>query len=741
MRFINRVIALLLALGMAVSLAGCSKEEMMGSLAGLMEKATGPIQPDKTLDGSAWRNSDIIGAVTETTQVSLKDDFHTAVNRDWMLTADTSEYGRASRFVDAQVALNEQMLSLFQPGDNTCDEEILPQSEADHLKDLLLTMTELGGGHAVRNQQGVEPLRRYVQAVEDIQTLDGLTAYLCGEGGPRLLQETLINGKVDKPLVSRDVYTVHLNAISHLVLDDPEEYRSITSFGERLLEVRRDAVRTVLGWLGYSDAQAGEWLRRCLWLEVSLVRCLPTQSETNNINYATHINNPYTREELEARQGSFPLTTLLDGAGLGGSDSYLLYEPLYLDTLAALYTDSRVEDFKAYFIVHTVLEALPLLDDACGELEETISAVMNGTSQSREQTTGDEEDPLPPVPTDTLPEESDTPLEETVAGYVTPYLSGVAQELYVARFCTAEEKRQLTAMIDDIVACYEEMLAGEDWLGEETRQQAIEKLRAIKARVLYPDELPDYSGLTLLSAAEGGSLLDAVADIRAFETQHAGDKVNRPIDRADWDMTEIPTTAANACYLFNSNVINILAGTLAGNALYDPEAPVEQNMAMLGVIVGHEISHGFDINGYYFDKDGLPNSWWTSEDELAFRERADRLANYYSTLSVLPNMSGGYNGKKVQSEAIADMGGVKAMLLMAEKIPDFDYELFFTSYASLWRSQCDYFSEMQNMDDEHPLDFLRTNVTLQQFEEFYQTFDIGPGDGMYLAPENRVAVW
>ena len=94
MRFINRVIALLLALGMAVSLAGCSKEEMMGSLAGLMEKATGPIQPDKTLDGSAWRNSDIIGAVTETTQVSLKDDFHTAVNRDWPLRQLLEEIDR-----------------------------------------------------------------------------------------------------------------------------------------------------------------------------------------------------------------------------------------------------------------------------------------------------------------------------------------------------------------------------------------------------------------------------------------------------------------------------------------------------------------------------------------------------------------------------------------------------------------------------------------------------------------------
>ena len=162
---------------------------------------------------------------------------------------------------------------------------------------------------------------------------------------------------------------------------------------------------------------------------------------------------------------------------------------------------------------------------------------------------------------------------------------------------------------------------------------------------------------------------------------------------------------------------------------------------MLGMIVGHEISHAFDTTGYLFDKDGLLNTWWTSDDEVAFRLRADRLANHYSALSVLPNVTGGYDGTKIQGEAIADMGGLKCMLLLAEKEPDFDYELFFKSYASLWRCKTDYINEMRSTEDEHPLNFLRTNVTLQQFEKFYETFDIGPGDGMYLAPEDRIPVW
>lgn len=742
-RLFRRGLALITSAALVFCLAGCSMTELKESATGLMEQAAGPIRPEKLLDGSAWRNSDIDGAVTGNMEIRLQDDFHAAVNQSWLVDTQIPKSGSTSRFVELNTEMTDQFLSMFQPGDNTCDEEILPQSDADHLRELLLNMTALAMDWDSRNALGVEPLRPFLEAIESISSLEELSAYLCGEGGPRLLEENLINAAVSTPLSSRDCYTVHLNGVSHLFLLEPSQYRSITSTGRRLLNTQRDIVRAVLERLGYTQKEADQLLNRCLWLEVSLVKNLPTSDECNNDRYFEHADNLYTWEQLAERQGNFPLTRLLERQGLDGSDSYILYEPLYLDTLSGLYTEGRVEDFKAYLIVHTVLDSLSMLDEECVAQWEAIKAVLQGTTLQQKEKTSDEEDPLPPMPTDSQPEDTTAngELETAVATYVIPYLLEASQELYVARFCTAQQKRELTVLLEEIVAAYEEMLKGEDWLSEQTREKAIEKLEAIEVRVLYPDKLTDYSGLNILPYAEGGSLPAAVAAARRFHSANAGEKVNQPIDRGAWNMVQMPTTQVNACYVFADNTINILAGFLAGGEMYDTDAPREQNLAMLGMIVGHEISHAFDTTGYLFDKDGLQNTWWTSDDEVAFRLRADRLANHYSTLAVLPNVGSGYNGNVIKSEAIADMGGMKCMLLLAEEEPDFDYELFFRSYASLWRCKTNYYGEMQALSDEHPLNFLRTNVTLQQFEKFYETFEIGPSDGMYLAPEDRIPVW
>ena len=176
--------------------------------------------------------------------------------------------------------------------------------------------------------------------------------------------------------------------------------------------------------------------------------------------------------------------------------------------------------------------------------------------------------------------------------------------------------------------------------------------------------------------------------------------------------------------------------------MYDPDAPIEQNYARLGTIVGHEVSHSFDTTGYAFDSEGLAYGWFTNEDEVALRQRSDKLASYYSKLMYLPRNNMPYTGTTVQGEAISDMGGVKCMLTLAEEIPDFDYDLFFRSFASMWARQTSYSVESnQAGQDEHPLGFFRTNVTLQQFDKFFETYGIGPGDGMYLAPEDRILVW
>ena len=159
-------------------------------------------------------------------------------------------------------------------------------------------------------------------------------------------------------------------------------------------------------------------------------------------------------------------------------------------------------------------------------------------------------------------------------------------------------------------------------------------------------------------------------------------------------------------------------------------------------MIGHEISHGFDTNGYIYDKDGLAVNWWTKEDQEQFEMRARKLEQYYDALSPVPQNAATYKGELVAGEAIADMAGVKAALMAARKQDDFDYDKFFRSYANLWFEQQRYVRECMYLTmDTHPLMFLRVNVTLQQFQEFLDTYQIQPGDGMYLAQKDRISVW
>ena len=201
------------------------------------------------------------------------------------------------------------------------------------------------------------------------------------------------------------------------------------------------------------------------------------------------------------------------------------------------------------------------------------------------------------------------------------------------------------------------------------------------------------------------------------------------------------TTACNAFYMPSENSINILAGYLT-EAMYTPDMPYEKLLATVGTCIGHEISHAFDTSGYQFDKNGHHNPWWSLKDVEAFDFRASNLIKYYNGITPYPDAFLFYNGKNVSGEVIADMGGVKCMLKLAQSKPDFDYDLFFRSYAELWRTSTDLASvKFLVQNDEHPLGFLRTNVTLMQFDEFQKTYDLQPEDGMYLAPENRINVW
>lgn len=201
----------------------------------------------------------------------------------------------------------------------------------------------------------------------------------------------------------------------------------------------------------------------------------------------------------------------------------------------------------------------------------------------------------------------------------------------------------------------------------------------------------------------------------------------------------IPTAQVNAYYDFQDNSINILAGMLSGE-IYNEDMSYEQMLGAIGTVIGHEISHAFDPDGAQFDKEGAIANWWTDEDYAAFQVRAAKLAAWYD--GFIPAEGVTCSGKQVQGEAIADMGGMKCMLGIAAQREDFDYDLFFRQYATLYREkELPALFIVQVTIDVHPLCYLRVNATLAQFDEFVDFYGIKEGDGMYIAPEDRVAVW
>jgi len=202
-----------------------------------------------------------------------------------------------------------------------------------------------------------------------------------------------------------------------------------------------------------------------------------------------------------------------------------------------------------------------------------------------------------------------------------------------------------------------------------------------------------------------------------------------------WEANIFQVNAFNA---FTENSIKIIAGILGGR-FYRPDMKDEELYGSLGAVIGHEISHSFDATGCQFDKHGAMKNWWTQEDWAAFSKRTQKIADYFDSMTTLG--SSHQSGKTVQVEAAADIGGIKVMLALAKKKPGFDYKLFFETYAHLWAgvSKKEFAGILLN--DTHPFNYLRVNVTLQQFDEFIETYGIKPGDKMYLPKEDRISIW
>jgi putative endopeptidase len=316
-------------------------------------------------------------------------------------------------------------------------------------------------------------------------------------------------------------------------------------------------------------------------------------------------------------------------------------------------------------------------------------------------------------------------------------------QLYVRRTFSPEAKAKMIALVANLRAALKERIEKLEWMGPETKAQALRKLAAFNVKVGYPDKWRDYSALTIIRGSYAENLLRA----QRFETARNLAKLGQPIDRTEWGMT---TPTVNAYYSSTMNEIVFPAGILKP-PFFDPKADDAVNYGGIGAVIGHEMGHGFDDSGSQFDADGNLKNWWTEADRAAYKTHTDKLVQEFDAFEPLPGEH--VNGKLTLGENIGDLGGLTIGYVALEKAlagkprpalidgftPD---QRFFLNWAQVWRQTIR--GEAQRVllaTDPHSPGSFRVNGPLGNMPEFFKAFGCAPGSSMVRPADLRTSIW
>ena len=334
------------------------------------------------------------------------------------------------------------------------------------------------------------------------------------------------------------------------------------------------------------------------------------------------------------------------------------------------------------------------------------------------------------------------PRWKRAVGTVNGMLGEAVGQMYVEKYFPAAAKERMVQLVKNLQTALGERIRNLEWMGDSTKTKAIEKLNSFYVKVGYPDKWRDYTALDV----EKDSYWANVKRATKFELDYELAKAGKPVDRDEWVMT--PQTV-NAYYNPTTNEICFPAGILQ-YPFFDMNADDAFNYGAIGVVIGHEMTHGFDDQGRQFDKDGNLKDWWTPEDAERFNTRAQVMVNFFDSIQVLPGLHA--NGSLTLGENIADHGGLQVSF-QAFKNATKDAPLgvvdgftpeqrFFLSYAGVWAGNVrDEQIRLQTKSDPHSLGRWRVNGALPQIGAWYEAFNITENDSMYLAPEKRVSIW
>lgn len=644
------------------------------------------------------------------TTVNPRDDFYDYVNGTWMketeIPADQSSWGS---FMILRKNTDKVVLSLldkaikdnqFEAGSDQSKAVFLYQSKLDTVK---------------RNEVGLAPLEPVLAKIDAIKDLESL-------------QKTLAENKAE---ISNPFFSIHaspkpmestMNGADlypgGLGLPDRDFYTSKEEKSEEIRGQYVDHIVRMYGFLGEDADEARAKAERILALETKLAFPRMTKEERRD---ATKQNNPRSIAQVSE------LTPSIDWAQWIAEfpvqkkvDTLLVTQLNYMTELDKILTSEDINTIKELLSWQTLNRAAGLLTT---ELEEAnfdfYSRTLNGIPQPR-------------------------PADERALQTVNGIIGEALGKIYVEDQFPAEAKETAKTMVENIMETYKERIKNLEWMSEETKLKAIEKVNTLIVKIGYPDVWKDYSEMDI--NAENSYFENMVAASK-WRLNYNLSKINEPVDKNEWFMSP---QVVNAYYNPQGTEI-VFPAAILQPPFFDYQADAAVNFGGIGAVIGHEISHAFDDQGANYDSEGNLKNWWTPEDKAKFDERTQKLADFYSKIKVEDGLY--LNGEFTLGENTADLGGVLSAYYglqryyeTHEKPGDIDgfsqEQRLFMSWATVWRSKTrEEALRTKIKTDPHSPGYYRAYVPLQNVDEWYVAFGVEPTNKMYVAPEDRVRIW
>lgn len=567
-----------------------------------------------------------------------------------------------------------------------------------------------------RNKEGVSPVKPLLDEMENAKTLTDL----------RNLQIKYATFGYGVPFgygFDADQKNAKQNILNlgqgGLTLGQKEYYLDNDKATSEIRNAYRQFIVNMFRLFGFSDTQAQARRDAIMRYETMLALISKSNTELRDVeaNY-----NKMTLDEFKEKYPNLPLESLANAEGIQSKDiqTMVVGQPSFFAGVDKLASTGNADELRARMEWDAILSSANCLsDNVRAEYFNFFSKTMRGTKE-------------------------DYPRWKRATRQVEEQMGEPLGRIYCERYFPASSKKRMEELVKNLQVSLAERIKAQDWMSEPTKKAALEKLSTFYVKVGYPNKWKDLSKLTIDPSK---SFYDNVQACRKFWANVTiQEKAGKPVDKDEWLMT--PQTV-NAYYNPTTNEICFPAGILQ-YPFFDPKADDAFNYGAIGVVIGHEMTHGFDDQGRHYDKDGNMTDWWTEEDGKNFEARTGKYADFFSAIKVLPDLNA--NGKLTLGENLADHGGLEVAFNAFEKTPEAKKgkvimgftpeQRFFIAYAGVWANnitEAEIRSRVKS--DPHSLGEWRVNGALPHINAWYKAFGVKEGDKLFIPENERLKLW